>query len=284
MEEGVISRLSKLDGRWFLGGSHLTLLIVSIFYFNLARSPFQIVTAYAAAILVELALHRITGKTKHRSAWDVIFSAATEAAGLLILVKLPNPYAYAMMSAVAVASKYFLRIDEKRHAFNPTNFAIVAALIFTPNELIEIRPDEFNLTYYAIGHVIFFGVFAVILGKTWRVAAAYFCSILLFSGLFSIVERESWIYFLGPEIGAIGMVFMFLMITDPKTTPKSNEMQIVYGVSVGLFLYILRYFEVFYAHFLALFIVTLLRAVFLLLEADAWKIPLLNRQSLEPQK
>ena len=139
----MISRLSTLDGRWFLGGSHLTLLIVSIFYFNLARSPFQIVTAYAAAILVELALHRMTGKTKHRSAWDVIFSAATEAAGLLILVKLPNPYAYAMMSAVAVASKYFLRIDEKRHAFNPTNFAIVAALIFTPNELIEIRPDEF---------------------------------------------------------------------------------------------------------------------------------------------
>lgn len=43
--------------------------------------------------------------------------------------------------SVAVASKYFLRIDEKRHAFNPTNFAIVAALIFTPNELIEIRPD-----------------------------------------------------------------------------------------------------------------------------------------------
>lgn len=268
----MIDRIAKIDGRWFLGGSHLTLLIVSIVYFNLARSPFQIVTAYLAAVTIELLLHRFTNKTKHRGTLDVMFSAATEAAGLLILVKLNHPYAYAFMSAVAVASKYLLRIDEKRHAFNPTNFAIIASLIFIPNESIEVRSDEFNLTYYAIGHVIFFGIFAVKLGGTWRVSASYFCSVLVLSGLLSLVHNESWIYYLGPELGAIGMIFMFLMITDPKTTPKSHLLQVFYGASVGLVLYVLRYFEVFYAHFLALFVVTLVRALLIFLEAETWKV------------
>ena len=248
----------KIDGRFFLAGNHLSLLLISMAYFNLQRSWFQLVSAYVTAIIVEICFYYFSDKNRHRKLMDCIFSAIAEGAGLLILIKSTFDWFYVALAAVAVSSKYLLKKGPRDHLFNPTNFAIVVVLAFIPRKFFEIRGDEFNLSFYPIIHVIAFGILAVIIGKTWRIALSYFLTIISVSFILSVIQQESMIYLLGPEIGATGLIFMFLMITDPRTTPGNFKEQVFFGVALGVLLYALRFRELYYGHFLALFILTLL--------------------------
>lgn len=252
---------NEIDGRWFLGGSHLTLLLISVVFFSLQRSPFQIVSVYVATLTTELFFSYVSKKNKHRKLGDLLFSAATEAAGLLILVRSSFEYAYIIFGIAAVASKYLLRLDEKRHMFNPTNIAIVTGFVLIPRHYFEVRPDDFSVSLYPILHVLVFGICATYFAKTWTITLSFVSSCCVISLLLSALTQDTEIYFLGPEIGTSGLIFMFLMITDPKTTPTSKIGQYIFGVSIAVFLYTLRYFEVFYAYHFALFLTSLLRGI-----------------------
>lgn len=252
----------KIDGRWFLGGSHVTLLLISYFFYDLQRTPFQIFSAYVAAFCTEIFFFHVTKKNSHRTIGDSLFSAATEAAGLLILVRSSFQFAYVIFAIVAVASKYALRLDERRHMFNPTNVAIVTGLVLIPRVYFEVRSDDFSLGLYPILHVFLFGTVAVYLGRTWMVTLSYITTAFAISFASHLATDQSLIYFIGPELGAIGFIFMFLMITDPRTTPSSKIGQAVFGSAVAVVLYVLRAYEVLYAHFLALFLVTLIRGIY----------------------
>ncbi len=257
------TKFRKLDGRWFLGGSHFFLLIVAIVFYKLQRSPFQIFSAYACAIMVEIFFFNFTDKNKSRTLFDCIFSACTEAAGLLILVRSPYDWFYIPLSFLAVSSKYLFRTNVARHLFNPTNFAIVTMVALLPKKYFELRGDEFNLNLYPMLHVTAFGLYAIYLGKTWRVALSYFLTIAAISLALSRVIHESPIYLLGPELGSTGLIFMFLMITDPKTCPISPRSQILFGASIACLLHLLKYNEYFYAQYFALFVVIVVRGLYI---------------------
>lgn len=261
-------KFKKLDGRWFLGGSHFFLLIVAIFFYKLQRSTFQIFSAYACAVIVEIFFYRLTEKNKARTLFDCIFSACTEAAGLLILVRSPYDWFYIPMCFLAVSSKYLLRRNTTQHLFNPTNFAIVTMVGLLPKKYFELRGDEFNISLYPMLHVTVFGLYAVYLGKTWRIALSYFLTITAVALVLSRVTQESPIYLLGPELGATGLIFMFLMITDPKTTPTSARGQILFGSAIGCLLFLLKFNEYFYAHYFALFVIIVIRGLYLAIEEE----------------
>lgn len=253
------------EGRWYLFGSHLTLVFIAWQFYGLQRTTEQIALAYVAAILVEYVGFRLTTKYTGRSFWkDRAFSAASEAAGLLVLVRASGTETYAIMAAIAVANKYLFRIDDKRHAFNPTNFAIVLGLLIFPKTIFDVRSDEFALHLHPILHVVAFGVLATWRGNSWVITLSYFAMLALGSAILPSISGESFLYHFAPEIGAIGMVFAWLMITDPRTTPRERSWQILFGASVAAVMLVLRLGEVFYAEFIALFIVTTIRTIWLL--------------------
>ena len=189
------------DGRWFLGGSHLFLCLVSILFFNFQRSWFQIIMAYTAAIAVELILFKTTSKYKDKKATDRIFSASTEAAGLLILIKSGHPYFYAVTSIIAVTSKYLFRLNQFQHLYNPTNFAIVLGLFLFPLTSFNVLGDEFTVSAYPFFHVIIIGSFAIWRGGTWPISLAFFVTILLNSVILKFIFHENFYYWFGPEVG-----------------------------------------------------------------------------------
>jgi Na+-translocating ferredoxin:NAD+ oxidoreductase RnfD subunit len=221
-------------------------------------------SCYLTAACIEVILYLLTKKNKARSLKDVLFSSATIAAGLLILVKSTYDWFYVPMACLAVGSKYLFTRTQTAHMYNPTNFAIVTMFALMPREYFELRGDEFNISFYPMLHVLIFGILAVFFGKTWRVTLSYFASILLISLMLSFLMNESFIYLLGPEISSLGLIFMFLMITDPKTCPKESRHQIYFGIAVAFFLCLLRANEIYYAHYLALFVVLLIRGHYLL--------------------
>lgn len=249
-------RLSKLDGRWLLFGSHLSLLILAVPFLGLSRTPFQILSGLLAAVVTELLWHRWAPRYE-KSAWrDRVLSALAEGAGLLILLQSERELFFVLASIIAVSSKYILLRADRSHIFNPTNFAAVVLLAFLPFDWFAVWPDEFNTSLYPVVHVLIFGIFAVHLGGTWRVTAGYFACILLSSLVVSGGKMDELIYWLGPELGVRGMIFAFLMITDPKTTPRAHLAQIFFGAAIGIAHTLLKAEGILYAKFIALFAVT----------------------------
>ena len=257
---GFINRLANrsLDGRWFLTGSHILLLLVSIVSYHLQRTYTQILFGLACAWCFEALLYYKTTKYARTSLRDRLFSATAECAGLLILLKTHLWWFYGFASLVAIGSKYAFRRDHNRHVFNPTNFAITLSVSFLPSHWFAVWADEYMISWYPMLHVTCFGVLAVWLARSWLITVSYFVGLLIaFIPFFAMKTGSDWVYALGPEVGAAGLIFMFLMVTDPKSSPRQAKYQIVYGCAIAFLQVILRHQEYLYSRYISLFAVTL---------------------------
>lgn len=252
----IINR--QINGRWFLGGSHITLVMISFLFFSLQRTPLQIGFALFCGLVTEFVFYRLTDKYENKIVWDRLFSAFTEVAGLLVLLKSHLWWFYGLLSIITVAAKYLFRKTEKTHIFNPTNFGITTALTFFPLHWFGSWPDEYMRSWYPMVHITAFGIVAVWLGRTMTVSIAYIFSVIFCCFIFyPINDISSLIYAVGPEFGAIGLIYLWLMITDPKTAPKDETHQMIYAFCIAFLHIFLRYNQYLYSRYVALFIVTL---------------------------
>jgi enediyne biosynthesis protein E5 len=94
----------------------------------------------------------------------------------------------------------------------------------------------------------------------WRVgrlhiSATYVASFLVFSFVRTLVTGSPWLANVAPITGPMYQLFIFFMVTDPKTTVRSKRGQCVVVVLVAFVEMVLRLAEVIYAPFYALFMV-----------------------------
>ncbi|MEO6953043.1 MAG: hypothetical protein ABI321_14680 [Polyangia bacterium] len=254
--------MKRLDARLFVLGNNLLLLGFGLVLFALQRSAAQIVSSIGAAIAVEL----LFSVRKLRAAPDVralvkdrVLSASVAGVSLLILLRSTEPWFYPAVAALAITSKYVLRTP-RGHLFNPTNFAIVAALALVPDSL-QVRPDQFSSSPWLMVMTVAFGVAATSVGAVWRCTAGYYATVLLVGlpvGTLLLHVKPLWI--LVPELNTSTLIFAFLMITDPRTTPRGHRSQLLFGGLVALVHLWMRSQQLVYSPFIALFVVTALRS------------------------
>jgi Na+-translocating ferredoxin:NAD+ oxidoreductase RnfD subunit len=94
----------------------------------------------------------------------------------------------------------------------------------------------------------------------WRVgrlhiSATYVMSFLALSFVQSAVTGNPWLAIVAPITGPMYQLFIFFMVTDPKTTVGSKRGQMLVVFLVAVVEMILRLNEVVYAPFYALFLV-----------------------------
>lgn len=240
--------------------SHFTLVAISYFFYNFQRSLFQIFSCYVAAVVAELLLNKFTNRYNDRIL-DRILSSLAEAAGLLVLIRSQLESYYIIAAVIAVASKYFIVSRDNRHLYNPTNFAIIVSLALMPEYVLYLAPDEFTFSFYPIFHVLCFGIFAATLGRTIYTSISYIlCGLIVGVLAANHFGMGNFVDIIGPEIGATTLIFIFLMITDPAVAPRSRWGQMIFGAVLFLVNFYLRYEEVVFSHYLALFFVSVLLA------------------------
>lgn len=254
--QALFAQLQRIDGRYFLFGSHLSLFYVAVTQYGLPRTEFQIISAYLTAVVTEILFHYWTRKYPKASLGDRIFSALSEAAGLLLLVRSGLPEYYIFGCFLTVASKYILVRPDGVHIFNPTNFAIVIGLAIFPNHYFQLFADEYSIQNYPIFHVMAFGLGAIIFGRVWAVTLGWFVGILALGGIMQLFRDTGFRHVVYPELGAFAMIFAFLMITDPRTTPGTHRLRFLFGLSVAVVVTFLRQNHFAFPNFVGLFIVT----------------------------
>jgi hypothetical protein len=241
-------RVLVLDNRYLppllitsiLLGAHLSYGILEAWY----ATALAIVTAIGA----ELVMGRITyGKWPHPA------SAYISGISAGILVRSTLLWPYFLVSLVSITSKYVLRV-EGRHIWNPTNFGVSAAAFLAPATITVLSIQWGNvlapmIVIWLLGSVIVWRV-----GRA-HISATYVASFLFFSWVTSLITGTPWSATVAPITGPMYQLFIFFMVTDPKTTVRSKFWQCVVVFLVALVEMILRLNQILYAPFYALFIV-----------------------------
>jgi Na+-translocating ferredoxin:NAD+ oxidoreductase RnfD subunit len=141
-----------------------------------------------------------------------------------------------------------------RHLWNPSNFG-VSALLF-------LAPDTVTLLSIQWGNAIAPMAVIWVLGSVivWRVgklhiSATYVASFFAFAVARSALTGVPYLAAVAPITGPMYQLFIFFMVTDPKTTVRSKRGQMLVVFLVAFVEMLLRLNEVIYAPFYALFIV-----------------------------
>ncbi len=202
----------------------------------------------ATAIGAELVMGRIT-----YGVWPHPASAYVSGISAGILVRSPFVWPYVLTSLISIASKYVLRVGG-RHLWNPTNFGVSAVAFLAPATISVLSIQWGNVV---APMVIIWLLGTVIVWRVGRlhISATYVACFLALSLVRSAVTGTPWLATVAPITGPMYQLFVFFMVTDPKTTVRSVRGQCGVVAAVAVVEMLLRLNEVVYAPFYALFMV-----------------------------
>lgn len=236
----------SLDNRYVPPAFITLILLAGQLSYGILESYERTLIAIATAIAIELILGRIfLGK------WLNLASAYITGISVGILVRSPAFWPYAVGAALAITSKYVLRF-RGRHLCNPSNFGISVMLFLLPTSVAMLSIQWGNdmwsmLAIWVLGSVIIWRL------RRFHISATYAISFLVLAVIRSWIIHEPWLSEVSPITGPEYQLFIFFMITDPKTTVRSKRGQCVVAFLVALLEMFFRLDQSVYAELYALF-------------------------------
>jgi hypothetical protein len=249
------------------------ILVLGEANFRILESYWHTGLAIVTAILLEIVLNRwVTGK------WPHLASAYITGISVGILLRSNDLWPFVLCSMLAITSKYAIRV-KGRHLFNPSNLGVSVLLLTVPMFVAPLSQQWSNTTWvlliimflgtlilYSLGrlhisatYVAAFTVLSVVrsgLDNGWW--ANEFSRLLEGSTEWQFVRNRitrAWISEIGLITAPAYQLFIFFMITDPKTTTRTRFRQCAVAVVVAMVETILRLCKEVHAPYYALFIV-----------------------------
>lgn len=241
-------RKFRFDNRYLAPLFITCILLAGHLSYGILESYKKTALAIVAAIITELILGRIFfGK------WLNLASAYITGISVGILVRSPAYWPYALGSVISIMSKYVLRM-KGRHLWNPSNFGI-AVLLFLAPETVAVLSIQWGNNYWSLVVIWILGSIIIWRARRFHISATYVVSFFLFAFLRAWITGDPWQAEVAPITGPMYQLFVFFMITDPKTTVRSRTGQCVVAFCVALAEFFLRLDQVVYAPIFALFFV-----------------------------
>jgi enediyne biosynthesis protein E5 len=223
-------------------------LIAGQVTFGFLESWSRTALAIGTSIVAELILGRIFfGKVPH------LASAYVSGISVGMLVRSPAFWPYALCAALSITSKYVLRLDN-RHIWNPSNFGIVAMLVLAADTVASLSVQWGN-TLLPMAIVWIFGTVIISTLGRFHVTLTYVVSFLVFATVRSWLTGHPWVAEVAPITGPMYQLFIFFMITDPRTSVRSFRGQCLVAFLVAAVEAVFRLLQWVHAPYYALFVV-----------------------------
>ena len=241
------------DPRLHLAGTISSLHVIGQLFLGFELSIAQILVSLGTAGMIEFGL---TFWDRRVIAWPA--SALLTGNGVAFILRVNGTehgdwwslngwYIFAGTAAISLLSKYLIRYGG-RPLFNPSNFGLVLCFLVVGSQ--KVNPLDFwwgpmSPALAAVIIIIVFGGFAITARLGYLAMSAAFW--LTFAAGIGIIAASGhcmsarwhvgavcgrsfwWTLVTSPEI----LIFLFFMITDPKTTPTGRRARVVFGVLVG---------------------------------------------------
>jgi Na+-transporting NADH:ubiquinone oxidoreductase subunit NqrB len=247
-----------------------TVLGQTVLYFN--RDVRQLALCVVTSCAVEMLLAWLFT----RSILLPPLSAYITGLSLGLLLESYDARVFVLASVWGIASKYFIR-DRQGHFFNPSNFGVVAALALC-HGLATVAPGSqwggkawIPIVILVLGTVMMYRV------RRLDLVGAWVLGYIVMAALRVALGQGGAVFALGPMLSGEFALFSFSMLPDPKTSPNTRRARIVWGAGIAVTDGVLRYLEIRYSMFFALFafcaLLSIFRRVFggSRLEAEPWK-------------
>lgn len=246
--QSAVARFFSAENRYLPPIFITVILLGANLSFGLLESFSRTALAIATSMAFEIALTLLVYRK-----FPNLASAYITGISVGILIRSPAFWPYALCSAIAITSKYVIRW-RGRHLFNPSNFAISAMLLLLPEYVATLMIQWGNavwpmLIIWALGAAIVYRV------KRFHITATYVVSFVFLSYIRTFFTGHSFLAEVAPITGPMYQLFIFFMITDPKTTVKPRWAQCLVAALVAVAEMILRLAENVHAPYYALSIV-----------------------------
>lgn len=241
-------KLLSLENR-FVPPIFITLiLLVGNVSFGILESYTRTLLAIGSSLAAELILGRIMTRK-----WPHLASAYITGISVGILLRSPAFWPYALCSVIAITSKYVVRV-KGRHIWNPSNFGI-CVMLFLAAESVASLSIQWGNNLWAMLVIWLLGSAIIWRLRRFHICATYVISFLFFALVRSWINGDPWQSEISPITGPEYQLFIFFMITDPKTTVRSWRGQCVVAFLVAAVEMVMRLDQSIYAPLYALFVV-----------------------------
>jgi enediyne biosynthesis protein E5 len=219
-----------IDPRWFSASLLTLILVVGQWKYQILGDDYTSwAVAFGSAIVCELVLFRL-----HSGGVPNLLSAYISGNSVAILLKPQGDllWPFAVGSLVSIGSKYVLRYDG-RHLWNPTNFGVCALLLLAPDK-ISILSHQWGNDWGILLAIWSVGLLVVTRARVWHLTVGY---LLLFAALAwvrTLFNQHSFAAEVGPITGPMYTLFVFFMVTDPRTIVSGRQKQLLVLLLIGL--------------------------------------------------
>lgn len=150
--------------------------------------------------------------------------------GLIIgyVLKSQQPWwLFLAASLIAIGSKHLIRVN-KNHLFNPAAFGIFSSI------LLFSATTQWQGTYLWY-IVIPAGIYFVYKIKKVEIIIGYAIAFLVLFGTQAVIQKVNLLNI----FGYLSYFYIFVMVIEPKTTPKNSLGKFIFGVGVSILIFIL---------------------------------------------
>jgi Na+-translocating ferredoxin:NAD+ oxidoreductase RnfD subunit len=229
-------RASRIDPRSLIAFLITLVLVAAQVRYHMLGSYDRLVVALGVCMATEALLSWFDrGKVVN------LLSAYISGISLTLLLKPQGGalWPFALGGFIAISSKYVLRY-RGNHLWNPTNFA-VSALLLLAADRVSVLSHQFgndlttNLVIWIFGLVIAARVGVI------HITLTYVASFLLLNSVRALALGQPLLPEIAPITGPMYQLFIFFMITDPRTIVRGRRRQIVVAVLIAVMETLIRF-------------------------------------------
>jgi enediyne biosynthesis protein E5 len=222
-------RPTRLDPRYLIAFLITLILVAAQFRYHMVGGYDRLAVALLTCLATEALLSWfVRGRIVN------LQSAYISGLSLTLLIKPQGGALWPFMLGgfLAIASKYVLQY-RNNHLWNPTNFAITTLLLAAPDRISVLSHQwgnelPTNLVIWCFGLAIAARV------RVLHITLTYVASFLLLTALRSALLGQPLLPEIAPITGPMYQLFIFFMITDPRTVVRGRRWQVLVAVIIAV--------------------------------------------------
>jgi Na+-translocating ferredoxin:NAD+ oxidoreductase RnfD subunit len=233
---GLWQRLAHIDPRYLIAFLITLVLVVAQLRYHMVGGYDRLATALLTCVVVEAALSLFLRGTVVN-----LLSAYISGLSLTLLTKPQGAVLWPFMAGgfLAIASKYVLQY-RNNHLWNPTNFAIVVLLLAAPNR-ISVLSHQWGNDVFTNMVIWGFGLVIVTRVRVLHITLAYVAAFLALNAARAMALGQGVLPEIAPITGPMYQLFVFFMITDPRTIVRDRRWQVGVAVIIAVVETAIRY-------------------------------------------
>ena len=229
-------RGSKIDPRYLIAFLITLVLVAAQLRYHMLGSYDRLLLALGVCTGTEALLSWFErGKVVN------LLSAYISGISLTLLLKPQGGalWPFALGGFIAISSKYVLRYRDN-HLWNPTNFAVAALLLLAPDR-VSVLSHQFGNDLTTNLVIWIFGLIIAARVGVLHITLTYVASFLVLNSVRAAVLGQPVLAEIAPITGPMYQLFVFFMITDPRTIVRGKRRQIGVAILIAVMETLIRF-------------------------------------------